>query len=174
MDNAVLQSLRTRRSVRAFRAEQVGAEALAAVLEAGTYAATGRNKQSPIIVVIQSKEARETLRRMNAAVMGTPDRDPFYGAPTILVVLADADVHTYLEDGSLVLGNLMNAAHAVGLASCWIHRAREEFASEEGKALLAKWGIKGNYVGVGHLALGYAEAELPAASPRKEDYIYYV
>ena len=174
MDNAVLQSLRTRRSVRAFRTEQVPREALDAVLEAGTYAATGRNKQSPIILAVQDPEVREQLRRLNAAVMGTPDRDPFYGAPTVLVVLADADVHTFLEDGSLVLGNMMHAAHAVGLASCWIHRAREEFETEEGKALLARLGIHGNYVGVGHLALGYAAAELPAAAPRKENYIYRI
>lgn len=174
MDNAVLRSLRTRRSVRAFRAEQVEAEALQAVLEAGTYAATGRNMQSPIILAVQDPTVREQLRRLNAAVMGTPDRDPFYGAPTVLVVLADADRMTYLEDGALVLGNMMHAAHAVGLASCWIHRAREEFETEEGKALLARLGITGNYVGIGHLALGYAATDLPAAAPRKENYIYYV
>lgn len=174
MENIVLQSLKSRRSVRVYKSEQITEAELAAVLEAGTYAATGRNKQSPVIVAVQDPAAREQLRRMNAAVMGNPDMDPFYGAPTVLVVLADPAVSTHVEDGALVLGNLMNAAHALGLASCWIHRAREEFESEEGKALLAKWGIEGEYVGIGHLTLGYAAADLPAAAPRKADYIYRV
>ena len=174
MENIVLESLKSRRSVRAYQAKQVEEAELQAVLEAGTYAATGRNKQAPVIVAVQDPATREVLRRMNAAVMGNPDIDPFYGAPTVLVVLADRTVSTHLEDGALVLGNLMNAAHAVGLASCWIHRAREEFESEEGKALLKSWGIVGDYVGVGHLALGYAAGDLPAAAPRKKDYIYRV
>ncbi len=174
MGNIVLQALKSRRSVRAYQSKQIGEAELQAVLEAGTYAATGRNKQAPIIIAVQDPAAREQLRRMNAAVMGTPDADPFYGAPTILIILADRTVFTHVEDGSLVLGNLMNAAHAVGLASCWIHRAREEFESEEGKALLKSWGIAGDYVGIGHLALGYAAADLPAAAPRKENYIYRV
>ena len=174
MGNIVLQALKSRRSVRAYQSKQISEAELQAVLEAGTYAATGRNKQAPIIIAVQDPATREQLRRMNAAVMGTPDADPFYGAPTILIILADRTVFTHVEDGSLVLGNLMNAAHAVGLASCWIHRAKEEFESEEGKALLKSWGIVGDYVGIGHLALGYAAADLPAAAPRKENYIYRV
>jgi len=174
MEELVLKCLKERRSVRAFRTEQVGEAELAAVLEAGTYAATGRNKQAPIISAVQDKGAREKLRRMNAEILGTPDQDPFYGAPTILVVLSDPAVSTHVEDGALVLGNLMNAAHAVGLASCWIHRARQEFESEQGKALLKEWGIEGEYVGIGHLALGIAATELPAPTPRKKDYIYRV
>ncbi|MBE6554966.1 MAG: nitroreductase family protein [Ruminococcaceae bacterium] len=174
MEELVLKCLKERRSVRAFRTEQVGEAELAAVLEAGTYAATGRNKQAPIIIAVQDKGAREKLRRMNAEILGTPDQDPFYGAPTILVVLSDPAVSTHVEDGALVLGNLMNAAHAVGLASCWIHRARQEFESEQGKALLKEWGIEGEYVGIGHLALGIAATELPAPTPRKKDYIYRV
>ena len=160
--------------MRSYKAEQIKDEQLEAILKAGTYAATGMNRQSPIIVVVQDKETIETLRRMNAEIMGTPEKDPFYGAPTVLIVLADKNARTYLEDGSLVMGNLMNAAYAVGVDSCWIHRAREEFESAEGKALLEKWGIEGDYAGIGHLILGYHDGEFPETKPRKENYIYYV
>lgn len=173
MTNPTLETLNTRRSVRSYLPRQVEEEALQAILEAGTYAATGMNRQSPIIVCVQDPAARETLRRMNAAVMGS-DGDPFYGAPTVLVVLADKAIRTCVEDASLVIGNLMNAAFSVGVDSCWIHRAKEEFESDEGKALLASWGIDGDYVGVGHLILGYRDGELPVTRPRKENYIYRV
>lgn len=173
MTNPTLETLKTRRSVRSYLPRQVEEEALQAILEAGTYAATGMNRQSPIIVCVQDPAARETLRRMNAAVMGS-DGDPFYGAPTVLVVLADKAIRTCVEDASLVIGNLMNAAFSVGVDSCWIHRAKEEFESDEGKALLASWGIDGDYVGVGHLILGYRDGELPVTRPRKENYIYRV
>ena len=174
MENIVLKSLKERRSIRSYKDKQVEEEALQAILEAGTYAATGMNRQVPIIVCVQDKETIEQLRRMNAEIMGTPDKDPFYGAPTVLIVLASTERPTYVEDGSLVLGNLMNAAYAVGVDSCWIHRAKQEFESEEGKALLKKWGIEGDYVGIGHLILGYRDCELPEPSPRKENYIYRV
>ncbi len=174
MENMVIKSLCERRSVRKFQSKQVEEGVLCRILKAGTYAATGMNRQSPIIVVVQDPEVRENLRKMNAEIMGTPDADPFYGAPTILVVLADQNIRTHVEDGSLVLGNLMNAAHALDVDSCWIHRAREEFASEEGKKLLAKWGIVGDYVGVGHLALGYRDCDYPEARERKENYIVRV
>ena len=128
-------------------------------------------KQSPIMVVLQKKEDIEMLSKMNAAVMGV-NSDPFYGAPTVIIVLANKDCGTYIYDGSLVMGNLMNAAEAVGVQSCWIHRAKEEFESEEGKALLKKWGIEGNYEGIGHCVLGFGE-KVPA-KPRKSDYIYKV
>ena len=173
MTNPTLETLKSRRSVRSYLPKQVEEEALQAILEAGTYAATGMNRQSPIIVCVQDPAARETLRRMNAAVMGS-DGDPFYGAPTVLVVLADKAIRTCVEDASLVIGNLMNAAFSVGVDSCWIHRAKEEFESDEGKALLASWGIDGDYVGVGHLILGYRDGELPVTRPRKETYIYRV
>ena len=173
MTNPTLETLKTRRSVRSYLPKQVEEEALQAILEAGTYAATGMNRQSPIIVCVQDPAARETLRRMNAAVMGS-DGDPFYGAPTVLVVLADKAIRTCVEDASLVIGNLMNAAFSVGVDSCWIHRAKEEFESDEGKALLASWGIDGDYVGVGHLILGYRDGEFPVTRPRKENYIYRV
>lgn len=174
MENIVLKSLKERRSIRSYQNRQVDEEALNAILEAGTYAATGMNRQVPIIVVVQDKETIEQLRRMNAEIMGNPDSDPFYGAPTVLIVLASTERPTYVEDGSLVLGNLMNAAYSVGVDSCWIHRAKQEFESEEGKALLKKWGIEGDYVGIGHLILGYRDCELPAPAPRKENYIYRV
>lgn len=174
MENIVLNAIEERRSVRSYTDKPVEEEKLQAILRAGTYAASGMNRQSAIIVAVQDKETRETLRRMNAAVMGRPDADPFYGAQTILIVLADRSVSTCVEDGSLVMGNLMLAAHAVGVDSCWIHRAREEFASDEGKALLKKWGIEGDYIGIGHCILGYSEAEKPAKRERKENYIYRV
>ena len=173
MTNPTLETLKTRRSVRSYLPKQVDEEALQAILEAGTYAATGMNRQSPIIVCVQDPAARETLRRMNAAVMGS-DGDPFYGAPTVLVVLADKNIRTCVEDASLVIGNLMNAAFSVGVDSCWIHRAKEEFETDEGKALLASWGIVGDYIGVGHLILGYRAGDLPPVRPRKENYIYRV
>ena len=163
----VLQSLQTRRSVRAYRTEQVEESALEAVLTAGTYAPTGMNRQAPVIVAVQDPALVAKLSAMNAAVMGS-DKDPFYGAPTVLVVLADPEVRTWVEDGSLVMGNLMNAAASVGVASCWINRAMEYFDTPEGKDLLKQWGVPETYRGVGHCILGYAEGEWPAPKPRKE------
>ncbi len=173
MTNEVLECLKKRRSVRSYLKRQVEEEALCAILEAGTYAATGRNLQSPVIVCVQDPETVRYLSKCNAAVMGM-DGDPFYGAPTVVVVLADRGVSTHKEDGALVIGNMMNAAFSVGVDSCWIHRAREVFDSAEGKALLEKWGIAGDYEGVGNLILGYRSSDLPDARPRKENYIYRV
>ena len=169
-----LQDIRTRRSCRKFQPRQIAEEELNDILEAGTWAATGRGLQSPVMVVVQDKDTIATLSKMNAAVLGV-ESDPFHGAPTVIVVLADRSRPTCLEDGTLVMGNLMLAAHAVGVGSCWIHRAREVFDSEEGKALLRAWGVEGDYVGVGHCALGYAaeNGEAPA-KPRKEKYIIRV
>lgn len=168
-----ISCLKGRRSVRAFQKKQIKEEELKIILEAGTYAPTGMGAQSPIMVVVQDKETIDKLSKLNAAVMGV-ETDPFYGAPTVIVVLADAGRATYLEDGSLVMGNLMNAAFAVGVDSCWIHRAKEVFASEEGKELLKKWKISGNYVGIGHCILGFREGDLPSPRPRKANYIYRV
>ena len=173
MNNEVLNAIKTRRSIRKYKAEQITDEQLDAILEAGTYAATGMGKQSPVIVVVQKPELIAKLSKMNAAVMGTTS-DPFYGAPTVLIVLADPERGTYVEDGSLVMGNLMLAAHAVGVDSCWIHRAKEEFETQEGKELLKSLGIEGDYEGIGHLVLGYAAAPLKEAAPRKADYVYYI
>ena len=166
-----LTTLKTRRSCRAYKPEHVEEEKLNAIIEAGTYAATGMGKQSPIILVIKDPAVREQLRKLNAAAMGM-DIDPFYSAPDLLVVLANKDIPTYIYDGSLVMGNMMNAAADLGVASCWIHRAKEEFESEEGKAILKKLGIEGNYEGIGNLILGYATKPAGQAAPRKTDYIY--
>ena len=174
MKNAVLKVLEERRSVRSYQNKQVEKEALDAILTAGTYAATGMNRQSPIIVAIQDAETVKMLSAMNASAMGREGSDPFYGAPTVVIVLADPNVRTHVEDGSLVIGNMMNAAFSLGVDSCWIHRAKEMFACDEGKTLLKKWGIEGEYVGVGNLILGYREGDLPPVRPRKENYIYYV
>ena len=172
--NETLKTLTERRSCRSYKPDPVPAEVLDQILEAGTYAATGMGKQSPIMIAVTDKETRDRLSRMNAAVMGASS-DPFYGAPNLIIVLADRSVGTYLYDGSLVMGNLMNAAHALGIASCWIHRAKEEFDSEEGKALLKSLGIEGNYEGIGHCILGYAaDAEAKPAAPRKPDWIYRI
>ena len=168
-----LTTLKTRRSCRAYRPEHVEEEKLQAILEAGTYAATGMGKQSPIILVIRDPEIRKQLTKLNAAAMGM-DIDPFYGAPDLLVVLANRDIPTFVYDGSLVMGNMMNAAADLGVASCWIHRAREEFESEEGKAILKKLGIEGNYEGIGNLILGYAAKPAGEAAPRKSNYVYVV
>ena len=142
------------------------------MLEAGTWAPTGMNRQSPVIVVVQDKETRDKLSAINAAIMGSSG-DPFYGAPTVLVVLSDRSVHTHVEDGSLVIGDLLLAASSIGLGSCWIHRAKETFETEEGKALLRKWGLDSDkYEGVGNCILGYpAPGGVKAAAPRKADYV---
>ena len=159
------EDLLTRRSVRKYSDRPVEDEKLDKVLTAGLYAPTGMNNQLPVLVAVRDKETRDRLSRMNAAVMGTSG-DPFYGAPCVIVVLSDPERMTWVEDGSLVLGNLMNAAHSLGLGSCWIHRSKECFDTPEGKALLRAWGVPENYRGVGNCILGYA-AEEPEAKPRK-------
>ncbi len=170
--NTTIQDLMTRRSIRKYKPEQITREELETVLNAGMCAPTAMNKRSPIIVAVQNKDDIAYLSKLNAAVKGMAG-DPFYGAPTVLVVLADAENANAVPDGSLVLGNLMNAAHAIGLGSCWINRAREVFATDEGKALLKKWGIEGDYIGVGNCILGYPD-EQPQMKPRKENYVHYV
>ena len=172
--NETLQVLRSRRSVRKYQTRQISDAELDAILEAGTWAPTGMNQQSPLIVAVQDEETIRYMEKLNAAVIGNPDATPFYGAPTVVVVLADRSSFTWFEDGCLVMGNLMNAAYAVGVDSCWIHRAKEVFASEEGQAMLKAWGIEGDYVGIGNCILGYRAGDLPEPHPRKENYIYRV
>lgn len=171
--NQVLDAIITRRSVRSYKPDPIPEDVLERILTAGQYAATGMNRQSPIILAVTDKAVRDELSAMNAAILGT-DKDPFYGAPVVLVVLASKAAPTYVYDGSLVMGDLMLAAHAEGLGSCWIHRAKEEFESEEGKALLRRLGIDGEYEGIGHCILGYAAEEPKAAAPRKQDYVYWL
>ena len=171
--NETMQTILNRRSCRSYKAEQIREEDLQQILQAGMYAATGRGLQPVKIVVVQDPETIAQLRRMNAEIMGV-STDPFYGAPTVCVILADTDTYTWVEDGSLVLGNMMLAAEAVGAASCWINRARQEFDSPEGKELLKKWGIPERFRGVGHCILGYAAEEPVPARPRKADFIHRV
>ena len=176
----MLNLIKTRRSVRKYLDKPVPEELLAKVCEAGTYAATGHGLQSPRIVAITRPELVKRLSRMNAEILmeqhpqlreKNPDLDPFYGAPAVILVLADRNCRTYLYDGSLVMGNLMNAAEAVGLGSCWIHRARQMFQSPEGKALMQKWGIGESYVGIANCILGYAAAEPAAPTARRGDFV---
>ena len=173
--NDTLKVLETRRSCRNFKPDMITEETLEQIVRAGTYAPTGMGKQSPIILAVTNKELRDQLSEENRKIMGAPESmDPFYGAPVILVVLANKAVPTHVYDGSLVMGNLMNAAAAIGLGSCWINRAKEEFETEEGKALLKKWGIEGEWIGVGHCILGYPAGDPQPAAPRKSDYILKV
>lgn len=169
-----LETLYERRSIRKYKAEQISNEELELVVKAGVCAPTAMNYQSPIIVAVQNPDEVKNLSRLNARIMGKEDTDPFYGAPTVLVVLADANNKNAVKDGSLVMGNLLNAAYAVGLGSCWINRATELFEMQEGKDLLKKWGIEGEYIGIGNCILGYPDQEHPAMKPRKENYVYYV
>lgn len=164
MKNA-MEVMKERRSIRAYKPEQIKEEELQAVIEAGRFAPTGMNRQPGLIIAIQDPEAREKLRKINADIMGS-DGDPFYGAPTVLIVLVKAEAITGIYDGSLMMGNMMNAAYALGLGSCWIHRAKETFEREDGKALLKEWGVEGDYIGVGHCILGYPACELPEARER--------
>lgn len=171
--STAIENMLSRRSIRKYKQDPVPDEILNKILEAGTYAPTGMNRQSPIIIAVTNRELRDRLSRMNARIMGT-DNDPFYGAPVVLVVLANREVRTAVYDGSLVMGNLMLAAHELGVGSCWIHRAREMFDSEEGKAILKELGIQGDYEGIGNCILGYADGPAPSVHPRKENYVYHV
>ncbi|WP_315021820.1 nitroreductase [Alloprevotella tannerae] len=168
-----LEALLTRRSCKSYRPEMPSEEVLNKILEAGTFAPSGRGAQAAIIVAVTNKEVRDQLSQMNAEILGTT-ADPFYGAPVVLVVLADRTKHTYLYDGSAVMENLQLAAHALGLGSCWIHRAKQEFDSEAGKALLKSWGIEGDYEGIAHCIVGYPDKLPTTEKPRKDDYIRYV
>jgi nitroreductase len=171
MENEVLKALRERRSCRAYKPEQISEEELLKVLEAGTYAPTGMGYQDPWIVAVQEKSLREKLVKMNAAVMGV-DSDPYYGAPTIVLVFGSS-LEKWCNsvcDGSLVLGNMMLAAHALGLGSCWINREREMFATEEGKELMRSFGLPEGLIGIGSAALGYPAAPPRPPKPRKEGY----
>lgn len=170
MDRKILLE---RRSIRKYKDTPVPRELLHKVLEAGTYAPTGMNRQTPVIVAVTNKEVRDLLERENAKVMGDETKKPFYGAPVVITVFYDPAVYTSFEDGCLVMGNLLNAAYAVGLGSCWIHRAKDVFMTDTGKELMKKWGVPENYIGVGNCILGYADEE-PEAKPRKEGYVIEV
>lgn len=173
MMNETIKTLLERRSIRGYKKDLVPAEILDQILEAGEYAPSGMGMQGTMMVVTQNAELVAKLSQMNADVMGN-GADPFYGAPTVIIVFADSEMGTCVENGSLVMGNLMNAAHALGVDSCWIHRAREVFDSPEGKALKAQWGVPESYVGIGHCVLGYRSGEYPEAKARKAGFVIRV
>lgn len=174
MTNETLKVLESRRSCRKFKPDMITKEELEAVVKAGTYAPSAMGRQPSIILAVTDKTIRDELSKINASVMGTTN-DPFYGAPVVLVVLAKKSVGTTVYDGSLVMGNLLNAAESLGLGSIWIHRAKEEFESEYGKELLKKLGIDEEYEGIGNCALGYIdEGGIREAAPRKDNYVYYL
>lgn len=180
--NQTINDIITRRSVKKYQEKAVPADLLKLIIKAGTYAPTGRNSQSPIIIAVTNKDVRDKLSRMNLdIIMGknlttsSGHSDPFYGAPVVLVVLAKKDVATRVYDGSLVMENMMVAANSLGLGSCWIHRAKEMFETEEGKKLLHDWGISEEYEGIGNCIIGYAaEDACKPQSPRKEDWVYWI
>ena len=171
--NETMKNLLERRSVRGYKKDLVPEEVLNEILEAGEYAPSGMGQQGTLMVVTQNPELVAKLSKMNADVMGAKS-DPFYGASTVIVVFADSEQGTCVENGSLVMGNLMLEAEEQGIGSCWIHRAKEEFESEEGKELLKSLGIEGDYEGIGHCVLGYTDGPAPKAAPRKDSYVYYV
>ena len=170
-----LECIRTRRSIRKYKADPVPEELLEKVLEAGMWAPTGKTNQAPTIIAITDKEQRDRLMRLNASVMGAAN-DPFYGAPVVLLVIVDKSLPTAENDGELVIENMLLAAHDLGLGACYIWRAKQELETEEGKQMLSDWGLPGDveFEGVGHVILGYADMDLPKPAPRKEDYVYYV
>lgn len=172
--NETIQNIVARRSIRKYKDDMIPKEAIEEIVKAGMYAPTGMNAQSPIILAVTNKEVRDKLSKMNAKIMGNEAIDPFYGAPVVLVVLVDKNGVTPVYDGSLVMGNLMNAAYSLGIGSCWIHRAKEEFELDEGKELLKSLGIEGEYEGIGHCVLGYIDGNEPNPTPRKENYVYYI
>ena len=167
------ETMLKRRSCKKYKSDAVSDELVDKVVNAGLYAASGKNRQASIIIAVTDKEVRDELSALNAKILGS-DIDPFYNAPAVLVVLADRDINTYLYDGSLTMGNMMLAAEELGLGSCWIHRAKEMFDTDEGKALLAKLGIEGDYEGIGNLVLGYSDQGEKVAPPRKENRVYKI
>lgn len=171
----LLNTIKSRRSIRKFKSDNIPEDILNRIIEAGTYAATGMNKQSPIIVVVTNKEIRDKLSQANCKIGGWKEGfDPFYGAPVVLIVLADRNLTNCVYDGSLVMGNLMLAAHELCIGSCWIHRAKEEFEMPEWKQWLKDIGVEGEYIGIGHCVLGYIDGDYPNAPKRKENWVYWV
>lgn len=166
-------AIKNRRSVRKYTEEKVSQDKVDQIIEAGLWAASGMGRQAPVILQIDDRETRDLVSKLNAAVMNSTS-DPFYGAPQVLVILADRNVRTYLYDGALTMGNMMLKAYDLGVSSCWIHRAKEVFDSEEGKQILEKAGIKGDYEGIGNLIIGYADGEIPAPKDRVPGRVYKI
>ena len=173
--NEVLQNILTRSSVKRYKPDMVESDKIDQIVQAGLYAPSGMNHQSAKIIVVKNKQVRDELAKINSQIGGWgEDFDPFYGAPVVLIVVADKDWFTGVYDGSLVMGNMMLAAHSLGVGSCWIHRAKEEFEMPKYREFLKSLGIDGNYEGIGHCVLGYHDGELPQPKPRKENRVYYV
>ena len=168
-----IQCMLTRKSVKKYKSDMVPKELLEQIIEAGLNAPSGLNKQSPIILAVTDRQVRDELSKLNAGKDPFFRSDPFYGAPVVLVVLADKSVPTYLYDGPLVMENLQLAAHALGLGACWIHRAKETFEQPEGKAILEKLGLQGEYEGIGNCIVGYADID-PEKKPRKENRVFWI
>ncbi|MCQ2298929.1 MAG: nitroreductase family protein [Bacteroidales bacterium] len=171
IDNPIIKSLCERRSVKSYKPEQIADEQLDTILEAATYAPTGRNAMSPVMVVVQDAELLAKIEKLNAVAIGDPGSHPFYGAPTVVVVFGNPEYSHWMEDASLVAGNLLNAAHAVGVGGCWIHRARPVFETPEGKAMMRAWGVPENFIGVANCILGYQDAPAKPRVARKEGYV---
>ena len=173
--NEIIRAMKERRSIRKFKPDMPPKEMLDQIIEAGLYAASGRNEQAVITIAVTNKEVRNKLMKDNCKIGGWSESyDPFYGAPVILIVLGRKDRITYVYDGSLVIGNMMLAAHSLGLGSIWIHRAKEEFKTEEYQTLLRELGVEGEWEGIGHCAVGYMDCELPAPPDRKDGRVYWV
>ena len=172
--NEIIEAMIKRRSVRNYKPDMLPQGVIDEIINAGLYAASGMGKQNPIIISVTNKEFRDKLAKINAKIAGWGDDfDPFYGAPVVLIVLADKNWFTGVYDGSLVIGNMMLAADSLGIGSCWIHRAKEEFEMNEYKEILKSLGIEGEWEGVGHCILGYPD-ETPSTPMRKENRVYYI
>ncbi len=171
--NETIKTLLNRKSCRSFKDVSVSEEHLNTVISAGLRAPSGRNMQNTVIVAVSDRNTVQKLSKMNAKVLGT-ESDPFYGAPTVCIVFGKKDGRTALEDASLVMGNMLIAAYSLGLGACWIHRAREMFDCEEGKALLAEWGVREEVFGVGNCILGYPDGDFHPDFEIKENRIFYV
>lgn len=173
--NEALKNLLERRSCRSYKEDQIKKEELDEILKAGTYAPTGMGKQSPLIVVVQDKEKIDKIERINAEIMGNKDIHTFYGAPTLIIVFGNKNEVFCKDDANLVIGNILNAANAVGVDSCYIWRAKETFETETGKQWMKEWNIPDNFVGVGNVILGYGKPEGKREAPaRKSDYMRFV
>ena len=173
--NETLKAMKERRSIRKFKPDMPKKEDLEQIVEAGIYAANGRGQQATVTVAVTNKEMRDKISEINRKIGGWDEGfDPFYGAPVILIVLANKNCNTYIYDGSLVMGNMMLAAHSLGLGSIWIHRAKEEFETEEWCKFLSDLSIEGEWEGIGHCAVGYMDGQLPKAAERKNGRVYWV
>ena len=169
--NETVKVLKERRSIRKYKDIQITEEELNNILECGMYAPSGKNKQSALIVVIQDKELISKIAKINASFVNKEGLNPFYDAPTLVIVFGDKNISTYIQDGSAVITNMINAAYSIGVSSCWIHRAKETFETEEGKELMKEWNIPSNYEGIGNCVLGYADCEIPKPFKRKDNYV---